>query len=389
MNIDTFNELKADRTLLFKGLRGSVKSGVNAMDKFATKWISYSDELNTVSIDMEDINGMVVWFKESTDTTNKKDIAQAKIELEAFIDEFHRNFPSVSDMKTLINEAPIVEETIEAPTIENEIKEQETMLKKDIPNGFTFYRGPSMLNGEPIRAVATSIKNNSQNEKTGPMIQIFIMPDDIKPSEALKTGQDEAGCGDCVHRPSLAIKNGASPCYVQVWQSVNQVWKTSYEDITNAEHIGRIIGASGKSVRFGAWGDPAMVPVDVMGALLRGASHHTGYTHQWRLFPKFRHILMASVDTIEEREEAKKAGWRTFRVAEKYTGEDVVLSGEILCPASVEAGKRTTCDQCGLCAGLTRKAKDIMIPVHGSKSIKANKTSDITDFTGAEMAGIA
>ena len=80
---------------------------------------------------------------------------------------------------------------------------------------------------------------------------------------------------------------------------------------------------------------------------------------------------MASVDTIEEREEAKKAGWRTFRVAEKFTGEDIVLPGEILCPASEEAGKRTTCDKCGLCAGLSRKAKDIMIPVHGSKAIKA------------------
>jgi len=78
-----------------------------------------------------------------------------------------------------------------------------------------------------------------------------------------------------------------------------------------------------------------------------------------------------------------------FGAPKSYTGEDVVLSGEILCPASEEAGKRTTCDKCGLCAGLTRKAKDIMIPVHGSKAIKANKTNSIADFTGAEMAGIA
>ena len=263
------------------------------------------------------------------------------------------------------------------------------MLKKDLVNGFTFYRGPSMLDGKPIRAVATCIKSDSTNVKTGAMIQVYIMPDDIKPSIAVKTGQDESVCGSCVHRPSLAIKNGASPCYVLVWQSVDRVWQASYKDITNAEEIGRAIAPSGKSVRFGAWGDPAMVPFDIMAALLRGASHHTGYTHQWRKFPKFRHILMASVDTIEEREEAKKAGWRTFRVAEKFTGEDIVLSGEILCPASEEAGKRTTCDKCGLCAGLSRKAKDIMIPVHGSKAIKANKTSSIVDFTSAEMAGIA
>ena len=180
------------------------------------------------------------------------------------------------------------------------------MLKKDLVNGFTFYRGPSMLNGKPIRAIATKITSDSVNEKTGPMIQVYIMPDDIKPSIAVKTGQDESVCGSCVHRPSLAIKNGASPCYVLVWQSVDRVWQASYKDITDAEEIGRAIAPSGKSVRFGAWGDPAMVPFDIMSALLRGASHHTGYTHQWRKFPKFRHILMASVDTIEEREEAKK-----------------------------------------------------------------------------------
>ena len=269
------------------------------------------------------------------------------------------------------------------------------MLKKDLVNGFTFYRGPSMLDGKPIRAVATCIKSDSTNVKTGAMIQVYIMPDDIKPSIAVKTGQDESVCGSCVHRPiyaldpSIPIEDRKSPCYVLVWQSVDRVWQASYKDIMDAEEIGRAIAPSGKSVRFGAWGDPAMVPFDIMAALLRGASHHTGYTHQWRKFPKFRHILMASVDTIEEREEAKKAGWRTFRVAEKFTGEDVVLPGEILCPASAEAGKRTTCDKCGLCAGLSRKAKDIMIPVHGSKAIKANKTNSIADFTGAEMAGIA
>ena len=85
------------------------------------------------------------------------------------------------------------------------------MLKKDVVNVFTFYRGPSMLDGKPIRAVATKITSDSVNEKTGPMIQVYIMPDDIKPSIAVKTGQDESVCGSCVHRPSLAIKNGASP----------------------------------------------------------------------------------------------------------------------------------------------------------------------------------
>jgi hypothetical protein len=47
---------------------------------------------------------------------------------------------------------------------------------------------------------------------------------------------------------------------------------------------------------------------------------------------------------------------------------------EILCPASLEAGKRLTCEQCRLCDGAgTRKAGlqmvDIYIPGHGGKAI--------------------
>ena len=48
------------------------------------------------------------------------------------------------------------------------------MLKKDLVNGFTFYRGPSMLDGKPIRAVATKITSDSTNVKTGAMIQVYI-----------------------------------------------------------------------------------------------------------------------------------------------------------------------------------------------------------------------
>ena len=54
---------------------------------------------------------MVVWFNDCLN------IEDATIELEGYNEELLRNFPSIKDMKTLINEAPIVEETIEAPTI--------------------------------------------------------------------------------------------------------------------------------------------------------------------------------------------------------------------------------------------------------------------------------
>jgi len=70
---------------------------------------------------------------------------------------------------------------------------------------------------------------------------------------------------------------------------------------------------------------------------------------------------MASVDTAVEAIEAQKMGWRTFRVRDEA---DPIMPNEIMCPASKEAGFRTKCAQCVLCAGTTRKAKNIAIIAH-------------------------
>ena len=75
---------------------------------------------------------------------------------------------------------------------------------------------------------------------------------------------------------------------------------------------------------------------------------------------------MASVETEEEAEEASSLGYRTFRC---ITEEETLLDKEILCPASEEAGKLTTCDRCGLCGGSmssrTNRIPTIAITVHG------------------------
>jgi hypothetical protein len=44
----------------------------------------------------------------------------------------------------------------------------------------------------------------------------------------------------------------------------------------------------------------------------------------------------------------------------------VVKGKEILCPASKEAGYKTSCDKCGLCAGASIAAKSIAIVAHGN-----------------------
>lgn len=234
-------------------------------------------------------------------------------------------------------------------------------------NGWQVYTGPSDIDGRPIRAVMTGTRTPSKNSKTGPQRQLFILPDSGEsPSQAVKSGNDESVCGTCKRRPILvaqALEKATTkkeraavpkPCYVRVFQSVNAVGRTSYPTTYEGP-------APTTSLRLGAWAEPTALPYETVAALV-GPTGHTGYTHRWReCDQRFREILMASVDTLEERREARAMGWRCFRTRKSH---EAVQRGEIVCPASKEAGQRTTCDQCKLCAGASHKAKDVVIIEH-------------------------
>ena len=60
--------------------------------------------------------------------------------------------------------------------------------------GVILRQGPSFLNGETIVTIAIF---NSTNRKTGNMIQIYYLPVNIPPTEAVKTGTDASVCGNC------------------------------------------------------------------------------------------------------------------------------------------------------------------------------------------------
>jgi len=95
------------------------------------------------------------------------------------------------------------------------------------PNGFIIYRGPSMLDGQPIVCIATGFAKGSTNTKTGAMIQTWIMRDDIKPVDAIHSGEDKSICGDCPHRGVIVNgRNVKRPCYVAVWQAPRNVYET-------------------------------------------------------------------------------------------------------------------------------------------------------------------
>jgi len=233
------------------------------------------------------------------------------------------------------------------------------------PNGFIFYRGPSMLDGSPIIAIATGTARGSRNAKTGSEVQTWIMRDDMSPVEAVKTGADSAICGTCVHR---GVNGVGRSCYVTVFQAPLVVWKSAqrglYPTITRRADLR--LSMDGKTVRLGSYGDPAAVPAEVWNDLVYAAVGHTGYTHQWRTSDALRSLCMASCDSAFEQELAAAQGWRTFRVMR--SGE-ALAPREISCPASKEAGAKTRCELCKACGGTSAKAKiNIAILAHGAAS---------------------
>jgi hypothetical protein len=246
-------------------------------------------------------------------------------------------------------------------------------------SGFVFYRGPSMIDGAPI--VGIVLLGDSANEKTGAMVQAYIIRADLHPVEASQTGADFSICGDCKHRGKYRLlENGAQiridgtrACYVQLGNGPSVVFKSLqgglYPDAEPADIAPML---RGRQVRLGAYGDPVAIPYGAWLALLAYVAGVTGYTHQWAAYPEFAQWCMASVDSSLERVFAKALGFRTFRVAPSVGWEKE--KGEGLCPASKQAGRKLTCIDCMACGGHSAPNKaDMMIPDHGPKRARPRR----------------
>ncbi len=228
--------------------------------------------------------------------------------------------------------------------------------------GYVLYEGPSLLNGVPIMVIVTGSQRPSENTKTGPMIQCYILVADMHPVEAACKGYDAAICGNCDGR---ACQQGW--CYVTLGHGVRQVWeqlqKGAYSPVNLVRKATRIF--RGRHVRIGAYGDPLAVPLRIWQTVASAASAHTGYTHQWLTQPKahhYRDLVMASCDNPAQVHEAAGQGWSTFRHTRK--GEPL-LASEQRCSYE-SAGLQ--CIQCGLCNGTTDRQRCLATTVHGVRA---------------------
>ena len=235
------------------------------------------------------------------------------------------------------------------------------------PLGYIAWEGRSRIDGRPIVVIINKIDKASANDKTGALIQSFILRSDVPPMEAIHTGADRSICGDCEHRPILAKQTGRPPCYVAVWQAPRSVYdaykRGRYERATPAQ-LRAIL--KGRKLRIGTYGDGAAAPVELWEELTAETAGHTGYSHQWKRpdfdYARWSRLVMASADTLDDAALANLHGMRVFRVS---IGTDK-QPAEAVCPASKEAGRRTTCETCLLCAGTSKAARDIVIADHAT-----------------------
>lgn len=242
-------------------------------------------------------------------------------------------------------------------------------------NGVILYEGPSLIDGAPIVVIATGLGDPSDNGKTDDMIQTWTLRLGVEPHVAAKCGADTSVCGSCPKRRSLHKRRkgvcscgSTSPgcrCYVRVHEAPLSVYRAYYRGrYPRIDDVPAWAIPQGLGFRMGSYGDPGAVPAFVWTGALDAfvPSVHTGYSHRWAdTGAGLRGLVMASVDTDEERLAARAAGFGTFQGVASV--EQVVFrpQGTSPCPASKEMGARLSCEQCHKCDG---REVSVVIALH-------------------------
>jgi len=236
----------------------------------------------------------------------------------------------------------------------------QSLFKRKV-TGAVIWEGASPQDNAPIAAIVTGLDRASRNDKTGDMLQIWIIRTDMSPVDAVKSGEDKSICGNCTHRRG---HGGLKDCYVLPHQAPTAVYKNYKAGKYPVLTLKDFDLFNGMMVRFGAYGDPAFIPLAILTIITDKAAGYTGYTHQAQN-PKIHDVklyaqyLHASADSPRHASILQRYGWSTFET--RYDSSDT--SGN-LCAA--EGG--LSCELCLECNG--KSGKNIYIQAHGSQSQK-------------------
>jgi hypothetical protein len=225
--------------------------------------------------------------------------------------------------------------------------------------GYVIHEGRTE-NGFAFVAIAT-LKTN--NRKTGDMVQIWFLLRDINPVDVVTCALDASTiCAEC---PFASGKG----CYVNVGQAPLAVWKAyhrgAYSPLLPKDYAGAF---EGRKVRFGAYGNPSLLPVSIVKAIAETSEGWTGYFHDWRTnryATEYSRFFMASTETESSFRLASSLGLRTFHAS------PVQPQGTVECLSDSTNG-RVNCAQCKLaCNGLSSARPSVWINPHGSKVARA------------------
>jgi len=123
-----------------------------------------------------------------------------------------------------------------------------------------------------------------------------------------------------------------------------------------------------RNLRAGAYGDPANIPYSVWSTLYgydeqsnTSVLSGTGYTKEWMTCDqRLQRFFMASCSEKWEHDIAVSLGWRVYEIT------DELREGQIECP---EQSRGIQCDDCLLCGGTSKQAKNIAIRAIGNKKV--------------------
>jgi hypothetical protein len=147
-------------------------------------------------------------------------------------------------------------------------------------------------------------------------------------------------------------------CYVNLGQGPRAIWETykkgGYPVIMDFDVF------KGRAIRFGAYGEPTAIPIDILEKMAAVSIGWTGYTHRWMLNNNqaYKRFLMASSDSETLAIKARLLGWNTFR---HKRPESPLQENEVMCPANPNTG--VTCLTCRKCDG--RSNVNFVIDRHG------------------------
>jgi hypothetical protein len=171
----------------------------------------------------------------------------------------------------------------------------------------------------------------------------------------------DAVCFDCPFRGYLKCYTHKGEQYAGFCSMLKSLVKEFKEkEIPSLEDVwSKVMKMSmDRYIRFGTYGEPSLIPIDMVSNMIGLSKSHTGYTHQWAKKPEYHKYFMASTHSDGQSDMARKLGYRSFIVTDKET------KNAISCPASKEMGKLTTCEKCGLCSGMRKGKTDIKILDH-------------------------